>query len=50
MIYELRTYTCYPGTVPKVLEMWKKEGKACEKEIIPSVRIYLVRGRIYADL
>lgn len=28
MIYELRTYTCYPGTVPKVLEMWKKEGKA----------------------
>ncbi|WP_223551875.1 NIPSNAP family protein [Aestuariivivens sp. NBU2969] len=28
MIYELRTYTCYPGTVSKVLEMWEKEGKA----------------------
>jgi hypothetical protein len=27
MIYELRTYTCYPGTVSKVLEMWEKQGK-----------------------
>lgn len=27
MIYELRTYTCYPGTVPKILEMWQKRGK-----------------------
>ncbi|MDN5210868.1 NIPSNAP family protein [Fulvivirgaceae bacterium BMA12] len=28
MIYELRTYTCYPGTVPTVLDMWEKQGKA----------------------
>ncbi len=28
MIYELRIYTCYPGTVPKVLGMWEKKGKA----------------------
>jgi len=28
MIYELRIYTCHPGTVSKVLEMWEKEGQA----------------------
>lgn len=28
MIYELRIYTCHPGTVQRVLEMWEKEGKA----------------------
>lgn len=27
MIYELRVYTCIPGTVEKVLAMWEQEGK-----------------------
>lgn len=27
MIYELRIYTCYPGEMKNVLEMWEKEGK-----------------------
>lgn len=28
MIYELRIYTCKPGSVAKVLDMWKNEGQA----------------------
>ena len=28
MIYELRTYTCQPGTVQTVLNLWENEGKA----------------------
>ena len=28
MIYELRIYTCRPGTMAKVLEMWQNEGQA----------------------
>lgn len=28
MIYELRIYTCKPGTASRVLEMWKNEGQA----------------------
>ena len=28
MIYELRIYTCVPGTVTTVLEMWENEGQA----------------------
>lgn len=27
MVYELRVYTCRPGTVADVLEMWEREGK-----------------------
>jgi len=28
MIYELRIYTCIPGTVANVLEMWQERGQA----------------------
>ncbi len=28
MIYELRVYTCYPGKMELVLDMWQKEGRA----------------------
>lgn len=28
MIYELRIYTCIPGTVTNVLEMWQQRGQA----------------------
>jgi len=28
MIYELRIYTCQPGSVATVLDMWQKEGQA----------------------
>ena len=28
MVYELRIYTCRPGTARIVLEMWKNEGQA----------------------
>lgn len=28
MIYELRIYTCKPGSVPAVLNMWQTEGQA----------------------
>ncbi len=28
MIYELRVYTCRPGTVQTVLDMWAREGQA----------------------
>lgn len=28
MIYEWRIYTCKPGSVNKVLEMWQERGKA----------------------
>ena len=28
MIYELRIYTCRPGTVSHVLSMWENEGRA----------------------
>jgi hypothetical protein len=28
MIYELRIYTCRPGSVSTVLDMWKNEGQA----------------------
>ncbi len=28
MLYELRTYTCKPGTVQTVLSLWKNEGEA----------------------
>lgn len=28
MIYELRIYTCKPGSVARVLDMWKTEGQA----------------------
>ncbi len=27
MIYELRIYTCKPGTVGQILDMWEKEGQ-----------------------
>lgn len=27
MLYELRIYTCKPGSVNTVLEMWDREGK-----------------------
>lgn len=27
MLYELRIYTCKPGSVNTVLEMWEREGK-----------------------
>ena len=27
MIYELRIYTCVPGSVDKVLRMWESEGQ-----------------------
>ena len=27
MIYELRIYTCYPGSAAKVLKMWQDEGQ-----------------------
>lgn len=28
MIYELRIYTCYPGSVQRVLELWQTRGQA----------------------
>ncbi|RMH11029.1 MAG: NIPSNAP family protein [Gammaproteobacteria bacterium] len=28
MIYELRIYTCKPGSVNKVLQMWRERGRA----------------------
>lgn len=28
MIYELRIYTCKPGSVSTVLDMWQQEGQA----------------------
>jgi len=28
MIYELRIYTCQPGSVATVLELWQTEGQA----------------------
>lgn len=28
MIFELRIYTCIPGTVPTVLKMWQEKGQA----------------------
>lgn len=27
MLYELRIYTCHPGTVATVLKMWAEEGQ-----------------------
>jgi hypothetical protein len=28
MIYELRVYTCVPGRLQEVLDMWEREGRA----------------------
>lgn len=28
MIFELRVYTCHPGTVATVLDMWQRQGQA----------------------
>jgi len=28
MLYELRVYTCVPGRVQQVLEMWEQEGRS----------------------
>ena len=32
MIYDMRTYTCLPGTVPLQMKLWMEHGMAVQKK------------------
>jgi hypothetical protein len=51
MIYELRIYTCRPGTVSQVLSLWENEGRAMIEPYLPMVGQWIsetgIAHRIY---